>query len=208
MSKISKTKWAYVAAMLEAEGHISITRHLQSYGKEGKKYWLIDCKIGISNISIPLMDWLEENFGGSYRPGGQHNGRRICYRWNLDKYHIQEKFLLGVLPYMLIKREQALLALEFVRMKDVKNPKRRLEISVACQALNAAESPTTNTPNKDVLPYPNVSDMAITLKIESELTGDRKSEPVVKPVSAYAAKSAPLVNELNRITRTYLSKTH
>lgn len=172
MSKISKTKWAYASAMLEAEGHISITRHLQSYGKKGKKYWLVDCKIGISNISIPLMDWLVENFGGSYKDGKQ-GAKRICYRWNLDKYHIQEKFLLGVLPYMLIKRKQALLALEFVRMKDVKNPQRRLEISKECQALNAADSPTTNTP--DINKFLTISELATVVKIESELTGDSES---------------------------------
>jgi hypothetical protein len=144
MAKISKTKWAYVAAMLDGEGHISITKHLQSYGKDGKKYWQIDCKIGISNISIPLMDWIKESFGGDYKDGKQ-GCNRPCYRWNLDQYHLQEKFLLGVLPYLIIKRKQALLALEFVRMKNTKNPKRRLEISMECQTLNKGQSPTTNT---------------------------------------------------------------
>jgi hypothetical protein len=184
MAKISKTKWAYVAAMLDGEGHVSITRHLQSYGKKGKKYWLVDCKIGISNVSVPLMDWIKENFGGDYKDGKQ-GSNRPCYRWNLDQYHLQEKFLLGILPYLVIKRKQALLALEFVRMKNVKNPKRRLEISKECMALNKGESPTTNTldfsygllqGNKSLVEPLNPFEK----KIESELDSDTESAPVVK----------------------------
>jgi hypothetical protein len=168
MAIISKTKWAYVAAMVDGEGHISIAGTKSGQGYKGKPYWLIDCKIGISNTSVELMKWLKENFGGEYHDGGQ-GSRRICYRWNLQNYKQMEKFVLAILPYMVIKRKQALLALEFFRMFGQKNPAKRLELARRCQALNRGITPETNTPNPVLEP----------VKIESELTSDSKSAAVV-----------------------------
>jgi hypothetical protein len=179
MTKTSKA--AYCAAMLDGEGHISINAHLVP-NKQGGKYWLIDCKVGISNTSVPLMEWLVSNFGGKYYDGKQgHN--KICYRWYLDGYENMEKFILSMLPYMIIKREQAKIALEFVRMRGQKNPVKRMELSKRCTALNKGISPTTNTlnslPNCTVLACgpsfnPNLKEM----KIESDLHGDMQESSV------------------------------
>ena len=167
MAKLSKTKWAYAAAMQDGEGHFSITTCMVP-NKQGKPYQHTDCKIGISNTSVPLMRWLKTNFGGDYRDGKQ-GVNHPCYRWDLDGYEKMEQYVLGVLPYLIIKREQAIVCLEFLRMRGVKNPKRRLELTRLCQSLNKGITPTTNTPNCPVNGQ----------KIESELHGDMQSDPAV-----------------------------
>jgi hypothetical protein len=99
-----------------------------------------------------------------------------------------EAFLLGILPYLLIKKEQAVTALEYVRMTGVENPERRNELWEKMKSLHQyaddVESPTTNMSNiKSAievaktesrlagLPEPAVDMM----KIESELHSDMQS---------------------------------
>lgn len=188
MSSNSKTDWAYVAAMMDGEGSFTISKS-KTKAKYGKPYWLFDCKVMVSNTSMVLMNWLVEHFGGSYRISVSHisklaraNGQKSikpCARWTVDGYKKQEIFLLAVLPYLIIKREQALVALEFVRMLGVKDPATRMKLHEQMIKLNKSESPTTNTPNN-----PQNG-----LKIESELAGDRESGPIV--ISDEAPASLP-----------------
>jgi len=134
----------------------------------------------VANTSEVLIKWLVGKFGGKYRIGvnesskqakawGSKNKIRPCYRWTMEGYRNQEQFLLAVLPYLVIKREQAKVALEWTRMIQVKNPAKRLELHQRMIALNA-KSPTTNTPTAST-----------EAKIESDLMGNRhhESAPVV-----------------------------
>jgi hypothetical protein len=105
---------------------------------------------------------------------------KVCYRWTVDSYKAQEMFLLAILPYLVIKREQALLALEFVRMLGVKDPVRRMHLHQRMIATNRGESPTTNTPNCT----------ESVQKIESGLTGDRESGPAVTQVETSSSLPA------------------
>lgn len=145
MAANSKTDWAYVAAMMDGEGSFSITKS-QTLSASGKLYWLFDCKVMVSNTSMKLMKWLVAHFGGSYRISVSHiskkaraNGQksiRPCGRWTVDGYENQEKFLLAVLPYLVIKKAQALVALKFVRMLGVKDPPARMKLHEQMIGLN------------------------------------------------------------------------
>lgn len=173
MRKASKTEWAYVAAMMDGEGSFSITK-TTLHTENGKPYFGYDCKIMVSNTSIELMKWLVDHFGGSYRCSVKHisaaaraNGQksmRPCYRWTVERYERQEKFLLGILPYLVIKREQANLALQWTRMIQVKDPILRLSMHQQMIALNKGLIPEANTPDTDD-----------SVKIESDLHGDMQS---------------------------------
>jgi len=166
-------KWSYLAGIFDGEGTVYI-----GLMTDKRRTFL---KVGITNTDLTLMKWLIANFGGAYRSEAREN-YRLIYRWGPKGKKNRENFLLGVLPYLIVKREQALLALEFDRM-NCSDPEKRDGIRLRIQALNR-DSVETNT--QDNLPnchvhicgpsYPsNLKD----LKIESELTGDRKSDPVV-----------------------------
>lgn len=168
--QMSKTKWSYVAAMVDAEGGVFLSR-TTLYTSRGKPYFGYDLKVSIANISVRLMKWLVNNFGGEFRPKQKGKfGKHTCYEWFVNGgYSRLELFLLGILPYMLIKRDQANVALQFIRLHGAVNPQKRAELWVKMILLNSGKTPTTNTSNAS---YGEV-------KIESDLAGDRESEPVV-----------------------------
>lgn len=140
-----KTKWARLAAFIDAEGCIGISRTILKTST-GKNYYGYDLKVSVANTSMKLMRWLVRYFGGEFRPKQKGKlGVKPCFEWFVTGgYEKMEIILLRTLPYHIIKREQALIALEWVRMRGKENPSRRAELHVACMALNSGESPTTN----------------------------------------------------------------
>jgi hypothetical protein len=169
-----KTKIAMAAMAVDCEGCISISR-VCAETKIGTAYYNYNLKISVINTSMRLMRWLVRYFGGDFYkvPPGKL-GKKQCFKWScLGGHKKVEAFLLGILPYLLIKREQALTALEYLRMTGVENPEVRCQLWEKMKVLHQydedVESPTTNTSNID-------SDV---IKIESELMGDHESELMV-----------------------------
>ena len=180
MKEITVADWAYAAAMMDGEGSFSIT-HGTGKSKAGKPYPLFDMKVMVSNTSVQLMDWLVEKFGGMYFITVKHiskkaraNGQtklKPCYRWIANKYALQEWFIQGIYPYMIIKKRQADVALEFLSLFGQKIPEKRQELRERMLELNRVGSPETNTSG--------VSSGSDEIKIESELSGDIESAPLV-----------------------------
>jgi hypothetical protein len=161
--------WPYLAGILDGEGCICL------YGSE-----VSDCKfhsslqVMIYNTSLRLMRWLVKNVGGKYytRTANGYGKKpgKTQYVWHPSGAKNREKFLLGVLPYLVIKEEQAKVALEFLRLGlYTKDPDARKALVARCIQLNRGEeSVETNTLNDSQ-----------ESKRESELIGDDKSAPAV-----------------------------
>jgi hypothetical protein len=167
---MKEKNWSYLAGLFDGEGCISICERKDKQGDNA----FIFC-IQITNTNTTLMKWLVQHFGGVYYPqdGKSRNPKwKPSFRWRVKGRKNEEEFLLGVLPYLVIKREQAILALEFVRMWQEKNPIRRLEIAQRMRELNhRGVSVETNTLDSDLE------------KIESGLIGNNESELVVTQVT-------------------------
>lgn len=156
--------WSYLAGIIDGEGTICIY-----YMKRQNR---VQCQIVIPNTSEKLMKWLVTNFGGKYDthfPKDLHGfNRKPLFRWQPAGKKNREKLLLGTIPHLVIKREQAKLALEFERL-GYGELTRRQEIATACSKLNNGdESVETNT-----------LDSVTSEMIESDLAGDCKSHPMV-----------------------------
>ena len=161
------SKWPYMAAIIDGEGSIVIYPNSSSKGT-------YNSEVVVPNTSLKLMEWLVGNFGGRYSvlyPKDSHGyNRKPLYRWRISGKKNRENLILGVLPYLVIKLEQAKVMLEFERLGYGEQQKRS-ELSKKCCVLNRGEeSLTTNTSN----PLPNEA-----VKIESELMGDHESDPSV-----------------------------
>lgn len=157
------SKWPYVAALLDGEGTIC----LHERQPDGQSAFFL--QVVIYNSSLNLMKWLIGNFGGKfYTRTKQETAKKIQYAWHPSGKKNRELLLLGVLPYLVIKREQAKLALEFIRLGYGEQVRRR-ELTQRCSLLNQEESVTTNTSE--------TNDMFVMR--ESELIGDNESGPVV-----------------------------
>jgi hypothetical protein len=160
-----KSKLSYLAGLLDGEGYFCISR-TNAHALNGRLYNAFDLQIGVANTSEKLMKWLVSNFGQSYRPLSQRTNtfaKKTCYQWKIERRENQELFLLAILPYLVIKKEQAKTALLYIRLPK-QDPIRRLELHLKMKALNKPESVTTNMSS---LPQ------SLEVKIESDLTGDR-----------------------------------
>lgn len=165
--------------MVDAEGCISIgaANHVTTAGNSYTAFML---RIQIANTSKKLMDWLVENFGGvvyTKKPNPNQKSPKLVHQWfTKGGASAQERFLLSILPYLLIKREQALVALEFIRSSREQNPDKRRTLREKMRSLNRGESVTTNTQD---LSGSFQDGTELTMMIESELTGNRESASVV-----------------------------
>jgi hypothetical protein len=166
------TVWPYLAGIIDGEGTISINRQNARHDS-GIPSTRLD--ITIVNTDERLMVWLIKNVGGRYymRKRQDSPKHKFSYAWRLTGRANKERLLLGVLPYLIMKADQAKLGLEFLRLNvHQRIPEKRYELMLKCQALNK-KGPTT--------PETNTQECPVTgHKIESVLTSDSESEPVVK----------------------------
>lgn len=112
LSQVSDIDWARMAAFIDGEGHIRIglTVHRTPKLSGRTHYECID--IIVTNCDPRLIQWLHQNFGGRAYPKKQKlNPRwRPSFCWTLSAVQAAA-VLKGCLPYFVIKREQAELAL-------------------------------------------------------------------------------------------------
>lgn len=179
-------KWAYLAALIDGEGCISITRRI----KEGEKltrihktranthpYKMFTMRVTIANTNLEIMKWLIINFGGVYYEKRQATEKhKAGYEWRPKGRTNVKTMLTNILPWMVIKPQQVKNALEYIEMtiNGERNPDKREQLYFSNKLLNQkGKSVETNTPNSKS-PLTGPEEM-----IESELTGDRKSEVAV-----------------------------
>ena len=175
MKTNDKTDWSYLAGLFDGEGCFSIAGQWK-YRPSGK-YFHMNLLVSVYNTNLAVMKWLIEKFGGVYyvHHPSKKPEHKTGYSWHPKGAKNKELLLLGMLPYMIIKREQAEIALEYVRLNGAPNQEKRLELRERIQTLNGhgrGKRPTTNMLDSSLSE----------LKIESELTGDSKSAPVVTQV--------------------------
>jgi hypothetical protein len=187
MYQEDKTKWSYLAGLIDGEGCISIAHRIQ----EGEKltrihktrantnpYKMFSLRICITNTYVPLMKWLIANFGGVYYQKREASEKhKASYEWRPKGRANVEKMLLGILPYMVIKKEQTQIALEYTRMTidGERNPDKREQLYLRLKNLNQKGiSVTTNT----------LDGPCNGLMIESELAREAESEDQVTDLKA------------------------
>jgi hypothetical protein len=170
----------YTAAMIDGEGCISIASYIQRIKKAGGgeyQYCNTQLAVSIFQTDERLMKWLKHHYGGTYTPRKPKVGKRQGWSWVPAHGKNLERFLLKILPYLLLKREQALLALEYIRLGNGKSgpnngnadlQKKRQDLAVRCSNLNQRKSPEANTSN-----------ISSEMMIESRLMSDHESESVV-----------------------------
>lgn len=174
MYQSDKTKWSFLAGIFDGEGSFTCWRtsaRARDYKESGKVYDSFNVRIAIPNTSVPLMKWLVSYFGGSYYLKREANQKhKASYEWRPTGANNTKAMLLGMLPYLVIKREQAVLGLEWVDLA-YNSKDRREEIFQKLKMLNQKGplSVETNTLDADTT----------SVKIESDLAGDCESGLVV-----------------------------
>jgi hypothetical protein len=139
-----KSRFAYMAGLMDGEGSFSI-----SITDEGKHF---AANIRLYNTNEKLIKWVIENFGGT-PSWNKRNGSNLkdsekeykdMCQWFITGRKAMEKFLLAIIPYLIGKREQAELLLEYIRMNGKHDPVKRKQLADRISFLNTG-TPTTNT---------------------------------------------------------------
>jgi hypothetical protein len=166
----NKQHWSYLAGLIDGEGHITISKGYRSKTNGKTHYWNYLLQIGIDNTNVKLMKWLLQYFGGVYYGRDRSEGGqrwKSAYEWRPKGMANKKLLLLGVLPYLVLKSEQAKIALSYLEIQG-ENPELRDAHYQQMTKLNQkGKSVETDTPNTS----PDV-------KIQSELAGDGESAPV------------------------------
>lgn len=104
---------AYVAGLIDGDGSISLIRENRA---SGFKYY--PC-IQLSNVFEGMIDLLHQTFGGCKKiKGHQAHAKKTQYVWNVRGLESCACFLEKVLPFLILKKKQAKVLLDYV-----KNPK-------------------------------------------------------------------------------------
>lgn len=177
----SQIEAAYMAGIMDGEGTFSITKIRQNRvyknGERSKKF-AYQLHINAYNSSKKLIDWVVKNIGGTLYTSKEDlknpkwKRKHMVFFGNRES---MESLINLILPYLVIKKEQALVALRFLNLHDLPRPQEREELRLEMLRLNDSwqrpkysKSVTTNTP-----------DISNDMKIESELCGDVQSGPGV-----------------------------
>lgn len=104
---MTDTNLAYLAGIIDGEGSIELRMQRSNS---------LDLIVHVFNSDRPLFDWIEERFGG--KTYDIHKRQRVerpqwanVYNWNIGG-ETAVALLNRLLPFMVVKRAQAMLAVE------------------------------------------------------------------------------------------------
>jgi hypothetical protein len=109
-SAVSEIDWARLAAYIDGEGCIRIA------GVKGKQEWsrrVLYLEVTVANTFAGLSEWLKVTFGGSIWTGNKNHAKwKPVFMWVVGSRHAA-LVLERCYPYMIVKREQALVGMAF-----------------------------------------------------------------------------------------------
>jgi len=112
----------YVAAFMDGEGCIRIKK--QKYKTVHGYKPTYTTYIVVANTNQLIINWIKDMFGGRIWCQNRKNEKwKPCYMWNISSTDAGN-FLKMLLPYISLKREQALVCIEHQDFVDAKGYKR------------------------------------------------------------------------------------
>lgn len=131
---LTDTDRAYCAAIIDGEGCVAITR-----SSRGNAPRLV---VAVVNTSEALIRWMQERFGGrinEVRRKRRTRGERPTWDWRLHNQAAAD-FLDQVRPYLVIKGDQADLAIQYASAHCGRRPGQRMTAAEADDRARYAEA--------------------------------------------------------------------
>lgn len=139
---------AYLAGIIDGEGCLTI-----KYNKTTDVYFT---SIAVGMTELPAIDLMVEMFGGKIRLDSNGNRSRPMFRWESNSAIKNREVLSDLLPYLRVKKEQALTLLACIG--TIRHTGGRVETSIEVKQLRkelynkvkelkAAAPATTNREN-------------------------------------------------------------
>ena len=106
----TKEELAYFAGILDGEGCFCLHSHTAKPSFRGHIY---ACAIHVGNTDIRLLQWIADRFGGRVFAEQRQNAKwKDVWRW-YARTDDMDVWLPAVLPYLIIKRDQAELLMAY-----------------------------------------------------------------------------------------------
>ena len=113
MPEVKDTDWAYAAGFVDGEGCLAVTRSF--IPKRGRFYYGV--VVVVSNREREVLDWLKTLWSGNVVQTPHSGGNaRESWAWRSPTGTAAAPFLLGILPWLRIKREQCENALAMIQI--------------------------------------------------------------------------------------------
>jgi len=107
---LQETEKAYAAGIIDGEGTIGIWREARGKNSSGYRYRVA---LEVSNTKELLIDWLVEKFGGyKAKSNASKDNQQLLWKWRCTTSRVPD-VVNELIPYLLIKVEQAKLTAEF-----------------------------------------------------------------------------------------------
>jgi hypothetical protein len=104
--------YAYIAGVVDGEGCIQISAFAGKVGRTGKRGSTYhELRLSIVNTNEPLIRYIQARFGGGFSKRKVNANRRTCAEWRIHGVRAA-KCLRHLLPYLIVKRAEALIAIE------------------------------------------------------------------------------------------------
>lgn len=116
MSEPQDTDWAYAAGFVDGEGCIAVVR---SFVPSSDRY-VYGVHVVVANRDREVLDWMQTTWGGWVVAVSQRQGRaRNSFTWRCPTGLSGKPFLVGIQPWLRIKRPQCENALAMIDVLQV-----------------------------------------------------------------------------------------
>src|SRR5208282_4298059 len=111
-TNLKETNYAYAAGLIDADGSIYISKSIRKDG-----YTSYDPTLMVRSTYLPTIQWLISKFGGTYdKTTWKDKNHKDYYRWKFSSDVHAIRFLDKIMPYLWIKKNQAIILKEYFEM--------------------------------------------------------------------------------------------
>lgn len=116
--KVRKEKIAYAAGLVDGEGYIGIIKSACWKG-EKRLSPKFEATLTVTSTNKEIISWLIEHFGGYFHINNKASkikNWKTSFKWRLGNNKVTP-FLLAIYPFLIIKKKQAKVVLEFLKKR-------------------------------------------------------------------------------------------
>ena len=120
--ELTQAEWGYLAGLMDGEGSICIVKMWR--GGLSESFQII---VHITNSSGVLLEYVAARLGGAIYAGRRHRGTgKLVRRWQVSGRKAVA-VLEWLYPYLVAKREQARIGIEFYAVTDRKDLQQQMK---------------------------------------------------------------------------------
>jgi hypothetical protein len=125
MNMIEESFWAYLAGLVDGEGHLKIFRHYSKNPKVSCRGYELEPHITITSMSKPLLEKVQQTIGigniNTHIDNTTTGGELAKYAYSLRFYANAQRIILPkIIPHLIHKKEIAEVLLHFLEYRKEK----------------------------------------------------------------------------------------